>query len=358
MVDERQNGVAVEQQALALTGVGHIGQLVGRNVQLLGENLSVTGSLIEHIDEVRVFKDVLDFPAAQKVFDILGDAGGDAAPFTETLPDFHGVAGGLFLFQQQMELVNVIPGGLPGRTVDGDAVPDLILDDQHTDLFQLLAQLLDVVADDAAAYIHIGVMVKHIQRAGDIDFQSRCDVLRFLFVLFPEGIVQVLQNGHILRLGVVQVVPVDQAHTTVNDGLFHGCKAVLAAHNQFAQGQDEVRFQGQRVILVAVIQIQVHGIDIAGRTVVALARGGQSDDLTVEGFNQGNVLSFGVADDDVIRGDKESIADLTLGREGLTGTGGAENQAVGVLQILAVNHDKVVGQGVDAVVQRFLSGLE
>ena len=38
--------------------------------------------------------------------------------------------------------------------------------------------------------------------------------------------------------------------------------------------------------------------------------------------------------------------------------GGAENEAVGVFQQLPVHHDKVVGQGVDAVVQGFRAGLE
>ena len=37
-----------------------------------------------------------------------------------------------------------------GGAVDGHAVPDLILHHQHPDFLELLAQLLDVVADDAA----------------------------------------------------------------------------------------------------------------------------------------------------------------------------------------------------------------
>ena len=73
MVNEGQDGGAIEQQALALTGVGHIAKLVRGNAQLLGENLAVSTCLVEHIHEVGVFKDVLYLAAAQKVFDILGD---------------------------------------------------------------------------------------------------------------------------------------------------------------------------------------------------------------------------------------------------------------------------------------------
>ena len=60
MVNEGQDGGAIEQQALALTGVGHIAKLMRGNAQLLGEDLPVPASLVEHIHEVGVFKDVLN----------------------------------------------------------------------------------------------------------------------------------------------------------------------------------------------------------------------------------------------------------------------------------------------------------
>lgn len=67
MVHERQDRGAIEQQALALTGVGHIAKLVRGNAQLLGKYLTVSACLVEHIHEVGVFKDVLYLAAAQKV---------------------------------------------------------------------------------------------------------------------------------------------------------------------------------------------------------------------------------------------------------------------------------------------------
>ena len=67
MVHERQDGGAVEQQSFTLAGVGHIAKLVRGNAQLLGENLPVPASLVEHIHEVGVLKDVLHLAAAQKV---------------------------------------------------------------------------------------------------------------------------------------------------------------------------------------------------------------------------------------------------------------------------------------------------
>ena len=64
-----------------------------------------------------------------------------------------------------------------------------------------------------------------------------------------------------------------------------------------------------------------------------------ADDLTAELLNKGEILGFGVADDDVILGDEEGVRHFTLGGEGLTGTGRTQDQPVGVLELLAVHHD-------------------
>ena len=69
-------------------------------------------------------------------------------------------------------------------------------------------------------------------------------------------------------------------------------------------------------------------------------------------------LCLRVADDNIIVRHEERIADLTLCAEGFTGTGSAQNQTVGVLQLFAVNHNQVVGQGVQAIIQAFLAVVE
>ena len=62
------------------------------------------------------------------------------------------------------------------RQVDGNAVPHLILYHQHTDFFKLLAQFLDVIADNPVINVHIALVVEHIEGAGYIDFKSRSDI--------------------------------------------------------------------------------------------------------------------------------------------------------------------------------------
>ena len=69
-------------------------------------------------------------------------------------------------------------------------------------------------------------------------------------------------------------------------------------------------------------------------------------------------LTFRVTDDDIIVRHEERITDLTLCAEGFTGTGSAQNQTVGVLQLFAVNHNQVVGQSIQAIIQAFLTVVE
>ena len=48
VIDEWQNDVAEEQQTFALAGVGHIGKLMGRDIELLCEDLPIAVRLIEY----------------------------------------------------------------------------------------------------------------------------------------------------------------------------------------------------------------------------------------------------------------------------------------------------------------------
>ena len=68
-------------------------------------------------------------------------------------------------------------------------------------------------------------------------------------------------------------------------------------------------------------------------------------------------FAFGVVDDNIIVRHQKSVGDLTLCRETFAGAGSAEDKPIGVLQLLPVHHDKVVGQGVQAVIQAFFARL-
>ena len=60
VIREGQDDIVEEQQPVTRLGIGHIGKLFRRNVQPLRQYLPVACRLVEHIDEVAVFQDVLD----------------------------------------------------------------------------------------------------------------------------------------------------------------------------------------------------------------------------------------------------------------------------------------------------------
>ena len=173
MVNKGQDHVTEKQQPFALAGVGNIGKLMGRDVELFCEDLPVSCRLIQHDDHVTVLENILDFTGRKEVFHVLGQPRGNTAPLTETLPNLDGISGSLLLFQKQVHLIHIISGGLAAAAVGCDTPPDLILDDEHSELLHLLAQFLDVVADDAVVDVHIGAVVEQIQTALDVDLGQR-----------------------------------------------------------------------------------------------------------------------------------------------------------------------------------------
>ena len=76
-----------------------------------------------------------------------------------------------------MELVHVVARCLVLGAVDGNSVPHLILHDQHTELFELLAEFADVIADKAVVDIHIRPVIEDVQRAVNIDFKGSGNAL-------------------------------------------------------------------------------------------------------------------------------------------------------------------------------------
>ena len=130
----------------------------------IGEN-EMTCCASEVLKVGHGIKDVLDLLRRKQVLDILGDARGNAAPFSKTLPYLGAVLCRLFLFQQKMKLINVIASDLLFLTVCGNSVPHGILNDQHTDLFELVAKLLNIEADNTIAHINVGAMIKEVLAA-------------------------------------------------------------------------------------------------------------------------------------------------------------------------------------------------
>ena len=171
-VGKGQHHIFKDQKALAGFGIVNVLLLVCRQVEPFRKDFPVPGRLIEQRDKIAVFQNVFDLRGGKQVFYILRRTGWDAAPFPEPLPDFSGIGCRLFLFQKQVELVGKVPCGLALAAVGGDTAPNLVLDNEHPQLFELLAQLLDVKGHKPVADVHVGTVVKDIQGAGHIQVKG------------------------------------------------------------------------------------------------------------------------------------------------------------------------------------------
>ena len=72
------------------------------------------------------------------------------------------------------------------------------------------------------------------------------------------------------------------------------------------------------------------------------ACGGDFNDLPVQTLHKRSVFGFGVTDDNVVVSDEEHVGDLPLCGKALAAAGRTKDEAVGVLETLAVYHDEVV----------------
>ena len=79
--------------------MGDVAHLLRGDIELLRKDSPVARRLIKHKDKIAVFKDVLYLAGSKQIFDVLRDCRGYAAPFSETLPNLHGIGGGLLVFQ-------------------------------------------------------------------------------------------------------------------------------------------------------------------------------------------------------------------------------------------------------------------
>lgn len=110
-----------KDKSFSFPRIRHIRQLIWGNIQLFCKDLSVTCSLVQHQDKITVLKDIFNFPAGKKIFDILGDTTWNTTPFTESLPDFYRISCCLFFFEQKVEFIDIVPGRFDA-TVDCNSV--------------------------------------------------------------------------------------------------------------------------------------------------------------------------------------------------------------------------------------------
>ena len=177
-------------------------------------------------------------------------------------------------------------------------------------------------------------------------------MMGFRLILRQQSIVEIFQHRHGFGTGVLKVRSIDFVDAAVNDRFLHRLQPLFAADYKFAKGKNKIGFQSQRIIFLGVVGIDVHRVNILG------AGRADMDDLPVQTFHQWSILRLRIAHKNIVIRNEKSIANFSLCAERLARAGSAQNQTVGVFQLFAVHHNQVIGQGVQTVVQAFLTVVE
>ena len=160
-----------------------------------------------------------------------------------------------------MHLIHIIPGRSALAAVLRHPAPNLILDYEHADLFQLLSEILDIVTYQAVCKFHIGSVVEHIQGTRHIDFKRRCHMTCLRFFLFDQFLIQISQNWHVFRSWIFKIPLIDLMDTPIDDSFFYRFQTILASYDKFTQRQDKICLQRDWIILIRIVHINIHRID-------------------------------------------------------------------------------------------------
>ena len=233
-------------------------------------------------------------------------------------------------------------GTLSELPVGGNAVKDRIQHYEHTHGFQLLAQVEDVKDGNAAVHIYIGLMCKHIEAAGGEQLNSKRNILCRRLLLLQQIFVELFECRG--RTGVVaDIVAVDIGNAAVDNGLFP-CAQLSGSDQLLTQGHDKLGFQYNGVFTLAVTAIERKRVD------VVVAAGGNIDGFAAHRLAERRILALRINDDNIVVCPKSKIGEFLLCRHTFAAARNAEDKPVAVEQIFPVADDKVVGNGVDSVV--------
>ena len=315
------------------------------DTELFCDNRPVTLRLGEQHQKVGVVQNVFNLPAGQKVFDILRERRGDTALFAEHLPHRHKVAGGQRVAQEDMELVKVAPCRHAVLVVGVHRRCDKIVGDVHRNLAEVFTQPFQHNAHHTGTQVHVGRAVEQVKGACAVELQRGRHTFCLGLRLFEQFLVQVLEQRHFCTLQPQGKLPVHQPHTAVNHRFLYGLQTILAAHHQLTEGKQEVRFHGQRAVLVIEPHLNIHRVNVVG------AVRGNLNDLPAQPPHQRGIFPHRVNDNDAVLGSKENIDKLPLGGKALAGARGAQVHPVCGFQLFPVSHDDIVGKRVHAVVE-------
>ena len=104
-------------------------------------------------------------------------------------------------------------------------------------------------------------MGENVEGAFGVDFEGEGELPRLALRLGFEAVLKVQEGREVVPVeSVVQVVPVDDEDNAVDDRVLGRGQAVAAPDDGLAQREDEIGFEDDRVVVIAVVFVHVEGV--------------------------------------------------------------------------------------------------
>ena len=161
-VHEGHQSTAILQKATAGVGIGDVAELLLGDIEELGQLGPVVCGLIQHDYHLGVGEHGAALNGIQQILHVLGDGAGMTALLAKLAIGVIEEQSALLVFKDHMELVDDEIGGLTLLGVGDDTVEHGIGNGEKSCGLQLIAKVVDVVADKAVAGVHIGLVGEYI----------------------------------------------------------------------------------------------------------------------------------------------------------------------------------------------------
>ena len=123
------------------------------------------------------------------------------------------------MLKENIKLIDKDEGLLSLMPVPGNSIQDAVQDYQDAHTHKLLAKLMNIVTDEPAGGIHIGLLCKGIQGPSRENLQFQCQVFCLLFWLPEKVFSKVIQSRRLTLVPTHPVRLIDMFHAAVDDRL-------------------------------------------------------------------------------------------------------------------------------------------
>jgi len=255
LIGERYKGAAQLQKPMTDIHVGDIGELRVGDFQEFGELHAVSGRLIEHDQEFGVCQHGARRVGLEHIVHVLRDAGTEGTVFAHALPEREQEIGAVFVLEQKINLVDHNEGAFALCAVLGDAVEDAIKHNQHPDRLELLAQIKDVIADEAVVHVHIRLLGERGQAAVCEQFDGKGQLRRLRLRLPQQLFPEVFERRRFDSVFALLVVPVDIGCAAVDERLLLWADTI-SADGLIAEREYKLGLKDERIFSSAVFSVQ------------------------------------------------------------------------------------------------------